>query len=140
MKLLAYTVDLSFANAPTVVAQVAVTDPATGTESVQSLRFVDDEGRDIHVMVQNPKGDGMVSSGDIDRSKLDLAIAARLAEAFDAPAEVGARIAAAEKARKDLVEATAATERLSAEIAAKLEQAAALDAEIAAKQAEVTPP
>lgn len=134
MKLLAYSVDFRFLNAPTVIAQVAVTDPTTGEESVQSMTFADEAGRSIHVMVPNPDGDGMVATGDIDRAVLETAIAARVAEALNVPAEIGARIAAADKARKDVAERVAAAAALDAQLAAKQAAVAALDAELATRQ------
>lgn len=151
MKLISYTVDLSFSNTPSVQARVAIPDPITGKEKVESLLFVDDEARAMVAMVANPNGTGLVNHPDglVDGAKLTTKLAARVAEMSGGTAAttLAARVAAAEAARRTAHDAQvaaaaaqAAKDKLDAEIAAAKVQKAALDAEIAAAKAKVSKP
>lgn len=147
MKLISYTVNLSFTNAPSITASVALTDPITGEERTESIAFVDDEARAIVAMVPNPTpgGRGMVADPDgrIDVAKLSTALGARV-NAAKTPATLAAQVAAAEDARRAQRAAQAATKaaedakaEAEAETARLKAEAAALDAEIAKKRSTV---
>lgn len=141
MKLIGYTVDLSFTNTPRVDARVSVPDPVTGEEKTETLHFVDDEARDLVAMVPNPApgGTGLVSHPDglVDGAKLRAKVDTRVAEMRGGAAAVtlAARVAAAEEARRVAHAAQAAKTKLDAEIAAARAVKAALDAEIATAKA-----
>lgn len=131
MTLLGYTVNLSFANAPSVVAQKRIVDSATGEEKIATLHFNDDDARAIVAMVPNPSpgGTGTVShpKGQIDHNALDAAITARLTET---PKSVADRVKASDEARK----ASKAAE--VAKVAAEAAQATAEAAMAVAERAE----
>lgn len=158
MKLIGYTVDLSFSNTPRVDARVAVTDPVTGEERTELISFFDDDdARVIVAMVPNPVGVGLVvdPDGKINHAALRSAVTKRIAEVSGggAASTLAARVAAAEAARKTAHEAeqaakaaeearaaaTAAKAALDAEIEQARAQKAALDAEIAAAKAAQSP-
>lgn len=134
MKLISYTVDLSFTNTPRVDARVLLTDSATGESKQETLQFFDDDARAIVEMVPNPSpgGTGLVAhpEGRIDPAKLSAAIAARIIEVNGPPEALAARVAAAEDARRVQREAQAAA------IEAEAKRTAA-EAEVAAKRAEL---
>lgn len=142
MKLIGYTVDLTFTNTPSVQARVAVADPVTGEERTETMHFVDDDARAIVAMVPNPRGTGLVvdPDGKIDQAKLKTAIAARVAEVSGGTAAttLAARVAAAEEARRAAYTAQEAVKvaeeakaKLDAEIAEATKRKAAIEAEIA---------
>lgn len=90
MILLAYTVDLSFVNAPLVVARVSVVDKVTGLNKNIELRFTDDDARNICEMVPNPQSNhapdaspSMMATGNISRTKLDAACEKSLTEVLN---------------------------------------------------------
>lgn len=167
MRLMGYSVDLSFVNTPCVCARVAIPDPVTGKDKIETLDFFDDEARALVAMVANPDGEGLVNHPDglVDGGKLRAAVVARITEATQLPEALAARVAAAEEARRtaraaeeqkriadvERAQAESARSRAATEMAAALaavEEAraekAALDAEIAAAKAaqpvpEVTP-
>lgn len=104
MKLIGYTVDLSFTNTPRVDARVAIPDPVTGEEKTETLHFIDDDGREMVAMVPNPNGEGLVNHPDglVDGAKLRAKAEARVAEmrGGTAATSLAARVAAAEEARR----------------------------------------
>lgn len=139
MKLIGYTVDLSFSNTPRVDARVAVTDPVTGEERTELISFFDDDARVIVAMVPNPVGVGLVvdPDGKINHAALRSAVTKRTAEVSGggAASTLAARVAAAEAARKTAHEAEQAAKAAEEARAAATAAKAALDAEIAQARA-----
>jgi hypothetical protein len=110
MKILGYSPNMRFANAPALSVEVGIDDPDTGEMTSTHLRFVDDEAREIFEMIPNPAlgGSGTIATGKIDLDVMQAKVARRIAEAREVPQAIHARLAASEKALANTRAAVAA--------------------------------